>query len=130
MTAPQGPLERDNLPYEAWLVEPGLQTALLHGDQDQRWLMQENAELHLNHAEHEVDKRHTTAVPPAAVGEANDQHACGALGRCAGQLGHVRIAADDAAHDDDIGGFNLGPRLGEVHDPASPATFFSLKICR
>src|SRR6266446_3008697 len=33
------------------------------------------------------------------------------------RFGHVRIAADDTIHDNNIGGFNLRPRLGEVHDP-------------
>src|SRR5205807_7342188 len=34
----------------------------------------------------------------------------------AGEFGHVRIAADDTIHYDNIGGLNLGPRLSEVHD--------------
>src|SRR5713101_2464766 len=77
--------------------------------------------MHPDESKPKVGKGQTEAGPPAAVGKAHHQHASGLIGRRTGQLGHVRIAADDAVHDDDIGGFNLGPRLGEVHDPSLDA---------
>jgi hypothetical protein len=71
----------------------------------------------------QVEAWHPTmqSGPPAVVGKAHDKQACGAIGRRAGQLGHVRIAAYDPVHDDDIGGFNLGPSLGEVHQSSLDA---------
>src|SRR6266699_4459518 len=57
LSASRGPLKRDDLPYEAWLVKPDLESALLDGSQDPRRWMQKNSELHPDDAEHEVDNR-------------------------------------------------------------------------
>src|SRR5207247_3176099 len=46
VSASRGPLKRDDLPYQAWLVKPGLESALLDGSQDPHRRMQKNSELH------------------------------------------------------------------------------------
>jgi len=51
------PFEGDHLPHQAWLVEPGLESALFHRGQDERRRVQEDSELHPDDAEGEVDNR-------------------------------------------------------------------------
>src|SRR5712692_6250537 len=92
------PLERDHLPQQAGLVEPGFESALLHGSQNERWRVRENSELQSDDSKPKVGEGQTKAGPPPAVGKAHNQHASSAIGRRAGQLGHVRIAADDPVH--------------------------------
>src|SRR5713226_5072795 len=75
-----GPLKRDHLPQQAWLVEPGLESALLHGSQNQRWRVQEDSELQPDDSKPKVGNGYTKSGPPAAVRKAHDQHALGAIG--------------------------------------------------
>jgi hypothetical protein len=115
MSVSRGSLKRDNLPQPAWLVEPGFESALVHSSQNQRWRMQEDSELQPDDSKPKVGKGQTKSGPPATVRKAHDQHALGAIGYRASELGHVRIAADHTIHDDDVGGLNFDPRLREVH---------------
>src|SRR5260370_42211065 len=98
LTASRGPLERDDLPYEAWLVKPGFESALLDCGQDSPRRVQEDSELHPDDAEGEVDNRQTKPGPPAVVWKAHVQHAIGAHGRGAGKHGHVLITTDGPIH--------------------------------
>src|SRR5260370_7869331 len=57
MTASRGPLERDDLPCEAWLVKPAFESAPLDRSQDSPRRVQEDSELDPDDAEGEVDNR-------------------------------------------------------------------------
>src|SRR5450759_2191355 len=83
--------------------------------------MHEYSELHPDESKAEVGNCQAEAHPPPIVWEAHHQHAYGALGRGAGQLWHVRIAADHPVHDDEIGRLHLGADLREVHHPTFDA---------
>jgi len=104
------------LPEQTPLVERGPESLLLDCGLNQFRRMQEDSELQPDHSKAKIGNGQTKARPPSAIRKAHHQYVSCSLGGGTGKFGHVRIATDDPIHHDDIGGFNLGPRIGEVHD--------------
>src|ERR1039457_3958845 len=77
--------------------------------------MHKDLEPPSRYSQHKVGERQTLTCPPRLPWKAQHQHLPRVRSRHPDELWHVGIAADDAIHDDDVGGFNVGIRLGEVH---------------
>ena len=106
------------MPEDARMVERGFEPAILCRGQDPLRPMNEDLESPSRYPQHKVGERQPKTRPPGPPWKAEHQHLPRVGGRRPGELWHVGVAAQDAVHDHDVGGFNVASRLSEVHELA------------
>jgi hypothetical protein len=106
------------MPEDARMVERGFEPAILCRGQDPLRPMNEGLESPSRYPQHKVGERQPKTRPPGPPWKAEHQHLPRVGGRRPGELWHVGVAAQDAVHDHDVGGFNVASRLSEVHELA------------
>src|SRR5580704_15921081 len=109
------PSQRHHLPEEAGPVERGFEAEMLGSSLDSLRPMHEDLESPSRHPQAAVGERQTTTRPPRPSWKAQYEHLPGVRGSCPSELWHVRLAAQDAVHDHDVGGLHIVARLGEIH---------------